>query len=191
MSANNNTTCDKGCYLLDCVDMENTWTTQEEFDALPDDSIIISTLSLFNTRLDKFDSVPLLHTKGFLKGAYELLSQELKDRDAFCVENCYEDIKKYNVKSAENLTRLKSKPSNKYAVWRKWVFTYCLYKMWKGQVFKGNLLDKEKFKKFTEEGRPLYIMMNNENGDGCLMTTLHYYDLAYTPPQQFKSVAHD
>jgi len=180
MSANNNQpthSCDNELCLTSCFDINNTWDTQEEFDCLPDDAIILTQLSQYNDRLDKFDSVPLLHTKGFIKHTSDMIVEELKKDDAFCVENCYEDIKKYNVKSAENITMIESKPNNKYALWRKWIFQYIAYKIYKGYVMKGILIDKEKFKIFTETRSPMTIMMLNDKGSPCLLTTAHYYNM--------------
>lgn len=175
MSANNQHTCDNELCLTSCMDIDNTWNTQEEFDALPDDAIILTQLSQFNYRLEKFDGIPLLHTKGFIKHITDRLKEELEKEDDFCIENCYEDIKKYNVKSAENITMIDSKPSKKYALWRKWIFQYIGYKIHKGYAMKGVLLDKEKFKKFTSVVSPMTIMMLNDDGDPCLLTTAHYY----------------
>ncbi len=178
MSANNNQhtcSCDNEICLTSCLDKDNTWDTQEEFDCLPDDAIILTQLSQYNDRLDKFDSVPLLHTKGFIKKTAFEIVEELKKDDAVLIENLYEDIKKYNVKSAENITMIESRPSKKYALWRKWIFQYIAYKLYKGYVMKGVLLDKEKFKKFSAEVSPMTIGMLNDDGDACLLTTAHYY----------------
>ena len=184
MSANNQHTCplgtDNECNneecLYSCIDKELTWKTQEEYDALPENTLILSQLSMFNPRLEKFDTVPILHTKKCLT----IATQDYKDyveetNDVIMVENIYEDIKKYNVKSAENITSVASRPSEKYAKWRKWITQYIVNKLVQGRVMKGVVLNRNKYYRFMVANGPYTIMMSNDENNLCLMTTAHYF----------------
>jgi hypothetical protein len=192
MSANNQHECDHNecnneTCLLTCIDEELSWKTQDEFDALPDDTIILSQLSMINHRLEKFDAIPILHTKKCITIAIQDTKEYIEENsDNIMIENLYEDIKKYNVKSATNITNIQSRPSDTYAKWRKWITQYIAYRSYKGFVPRGVVLNKDKYFKFMLNNSPFTIMMTNERDNICLMTTPHYYGIIpMDNPKQF------
>jgi len=187
MSANNqheceHKECDNSNCLLSCID-EGRWETQDEFDALPDDTLILSQLSMMNPRLEKFDSIPILHTKKSLSIAITDYKKFLEENgDCVMIENLYEDIKKYNVKSAENITCVNSRPTEKYAVWRKWITQYVAHRVSRGSVVRGAILNKFAYLRYMEKNGPFTIMMTNDDDNICLMTTAHYFGLIKYDP---------
>jgi len=187
MSANNqheceHNVCDNSDCLLSCIEKE-TWETQDEFDALPDDTLILTQLSMTNPRLEKFDNIPILYTKKCLSIAITEYKQFIEENgDCVMIENLYEDIKKYNVKSAENITSIQSRPTEKYAIWRKWITQYVAHRVSRGSVVRGAILNKEKYLIYMMNNEPFTIMMTNDNDNICLMTTAHYFGICKYDP---------